>query len=262
MGLVACGTSLLRAQGPKDPKASQHWTLQGLQAGYCVRFLIEPGRASKLLPGDLRLIPAGQDGTLHSALRQVIRSQPEFASWAASDLCFYFTDAVQVGDRRVADKDHRKHQMFTAWTLAAADKKSGTRLDRALALYAGGSGLTHAGEANRVRLREAHTSIAYHPDSTFDTYSIKLERASLIWKGRATGDSTAVQQPIQESWLLDAQRGGALHATFVLRPAWSSLMVGSLTVEGKGDLAKALKASPIRFVGPFLRGGGGELELQ
>jgi len=260
--MLACGASLLRAQSPKDPKPSQHWTLEGLQAGYCVRFLIEPGRASKLLPGDLRIIPAGQDATLHSALRQVIRSQPEFGSWAPSNLCFYFTDAVQVGDRRVANKDHRKHQMFTAWTLAAAEKKSGSRRDRALALYAGGSGLSRAGEANRVKLREAHTSIAEHPDSSFDTYSIKLERVSLIWKGRATGDSTSVKQPIQEFWLLDAQRGGELHANFVLRPAWSRPMVGSLTVEGKGDLAKSLKASPIRFVGPFFRGGGGELELQ
>ena len=36
-------------------------------------------------------------------------------------------------------------------------------------------------------------------------------------------------------------------------------MVGSLQVEGNDDFAKAIKASPIRFVGPALLGGGGEL---
>jgi hypothetical protein len=47
----------------------------------------------------------------------------------------------------------------------------------------------------------------------------------------------------------------------VLTPTWSRALVGSLRVEGKGDLAKLLKASPIRFVGPLYRGGGGELRF-
>ena len=260
--MVACGASLLGAQSPKDAKAPQRWTLEGLRAGYCVRFLIEPGRATKMLPDDLRPVPAGKDAILHSALRQVTQSQPEFASWVASSVCFYFTDAVQIGDQHVAAKDRRKPQMLTAWTLAAAEQKSGARRDRALDLYAGSSGMIRAGKANRVELQEGRVSIAAHADSAFDTYNVKLEKARLIWKGRPAGDSTAMRQPIEESWLLDARRGGTLHARFVLRPSWSRPMVGSLTVEGKGDLAKALKASPIRFVGPFLRGGAGEVELQ
>jgi hypothetical protein len=39
-------------------------------------------------------------------------------------------------------------------------------------------------------------------------------------------------------------------------------MAGSLRVEGKGDFADAVKASPIRFVGPALLGGGGELAFR
>jgi hypothetical protein len=35
-------------------------------------------------------------------------------------------------------------------------------------------------------------------------------------------------------------------------------MVGFLRVEGKDDFAKAIMASPIRFVGPARIGGGGE----
>jgi hypothetical protein len=33
-------------------------------------------------------------------------------------------------------------------------------------------------------------------------------------------------------------------------------------VQGKGDLARALRSSPIRYVGPNVRGGGGELVNQ
>jgi hypothetical protein len=236
--------------------------LQGLRAGYCVRFLIAPGPASKMLDKDLRLVPAGRDRLLHSALRQVIQSQPEFASWSASSLCFYFLDAVQMGDRRIADKDPRKYQMLAAWTLAATEQKSGRRRDRAVELYGNRSGFIRAAERNRVPLREAHASVADQADTTFDSYRVKLERALLIWRGRATGDSTALSQPIEEFWQLDARRGGVWQVHVVLRPAWSRAMVGSLTIEGKDDLAKALKASPIRFVGPFLRGGAGELQLQ
>ncbi len=34
-------------------------------------------------------------------------------------------------------------------------------------------------------------------------------------------------------------------------------MAGSLRVEGKDDFAKAIKASPIRFVGPAMLGAEG-----
>src|SRR4051812_44647478 len=103
--MLACSASFVWAQDSKDAKAPQSWELQGIRAGYCVRFLIEPRSASGMVPGGLRLVPAGQDSALHSALRDVIRSQPEFAAWSASSLCFYFADAVQVGARRIIEKD-------------------------------------------------------------------------------------------------------------------------------------------------------------
>jgi hypothetical protein len=42
-------------------------------------------------------------------------------------------------------------------------------------------------------------------------------------------------------------------------PTSSRSMIGSLIVQGDDDLAKALRSSPIRYVGPNYRGGGGEL---
>ena len=70
-----------------------------------------------------------------------------------------------------------------------------------------------------------------------------------------------VDQPIQESWSVSGLRGQMWNARLIRTPSWSRPLVGSLTVEGKGDLAKALKASPIRFVGPLYIGGGGELHF-
>jgi hypothetical protein len=75
------------------------------------------------------------------------------------------------------------------------------------------------------------------------------------------GDSTRVEQPIIERWSVTGLRGGIRTAELVMSPAWRRGVVGSLSVEGKGDLAKLLHGSPIRFVGPLYRGGNGELRF-
>jgi hypothetical protein len=254
------GASSLTGQAGTDLKESRVWGFQGLRTGYCVRFLIEPRAASRKLREGFRLVRADRDTTLHPALRQTIQMQPEFGPWSPSSLCFYFTDAVQVGARRVGEKDSRKSQLVAAWTLATLEERGNARRDLALGLYGSRGGLIRAAEATGVRLREAETSVADRADTT-DTYSVKLEGTLLIWRGQPTGDSTRVERPIQESWLVSGLRGGVWAAALTLSPSWSRPLVGSLTVEGKGDLAKALKASPIRFVGPLHHGGGGELRF-
>lgn len=265
MGVAAAAwwaVPALPAQTRPDVKESQVWGLQGIRTGYCVRFLIEPRAAARELAKGFRLVRANQDPALHPALQQVIRSQPEFAAWAPSNLCFYFTDAVQVGTRRVAEKNPRNLQMMATWTLGAQEEKSGTRRDMVLDMYASRGSLIRAADAARVRLHEAQTVVTDRPDSTTDVYSVKLTGTLLIWNGRPTGDSTGVERPLEEFWSVPGMRGAATWSVhFAVSPAWSRPLVGSLTVEGKGDLAKALKGSPIRFVGPLYRGGAGEMRF-
>jgi len=259
-GIAACcSAAALRAQSTQETKGAQRWSLEGLRAGYCVRFLVEPKQAARLLRDGFELVPAARDSTLHPALHRLVQDQPEFASWTPSNVCFYFADAFQVGSRRVVEKDPRKYQMLSVWSLATREKKGGARRDLALDLYGRRSGLIHAAEANGIRMRDAHSVVADAVDTTFDSYSVKLERTLLIWRGRPTGDSTRVVAPIQELWQVIGHRGSLWSGRVVMKPTWSRALVGSLTVEGKGDLAKALKASPIRFVGPLISGGAGDL---
>lgn len=253
--------SVLGAQSAADQKQSQLWTLQGLGTGYCVRFVIEPRAAARELKSGFRLIPANQDRALHPALQGMVRRQPEFASWSPSNLCFYFGEAVQVGSRRVAEKNPRNQQMIAVWTLATREEKTGARRDLVLGMFSARGNLNRAAEQAGVRLDEAHTSVVDSAASANDMYSVKLERTLLIWRGHSAGDSTRVDHPIQESWSLPASRGGIWAVQFTYHPVWSRPLVGSLTVEGKGDLSKALKGSPIRFVGPLYLGGTGELRF-
>jgi len=262
VAVACCVPPVLRAQHPTGEKEAQAWSLQGLREGYCIRFLVEPRAAAKEVKSGFRPVPANQDPTLHPAIQQLVRYQPDFASWSASNVCFYFSDAVQVGSRRVAEKDPRNRQMLAVWTLPTQDGSSGARRDAVLGIYSGRSNLIRAAETGGVKLREAHVSVIDSADTGTDIYTIKLERTSLIWRGRPAGDSTQVERPIDESWsFVPGTRSGPWLVRFSFRPLRTRGLVGSLTVQGKGDLTKWLKASPIRFVGPLYRGGAGELQF-
>jgi hypothetical protein len=255
--------ALLAAQSDRDPKDAQVWDLQGLRAGYCVRFLLDPRKAPRTPKNEFVLLRADQDPHLNSALRLVIATQPEFASWAPSRVCFYYLEAVQVGNHRVADKDRRKSQMIAAWSLSTAARQTGAQRDFVVELYGGRGALSRAAEGSGVPVEEVRTAVSEAADTLPDTYTVEVGKTLLVWNGRPAGDSTRVTQPILESWALVGLRGlGIWQAELELVPQWSQPLVGSFRVEGKGDLAQALKSSPIRFVGPLYRGGGGKLRFR
>jgi hypothetical protein len=226
-----------------------------------VRFLIEPKRAAGELKQGFQLVRADQDETLHSALRQVIQNQPEFASWAPSSLCFYYSDAVQIGRQRVAEKNPRIAQMIGIWSLATVEQGTGGRRDIVLDMYASRDRLRNAASATLVPLREAEVGFTPPNDSSGTEYRQKIGRVQLVWNGRTTGESTRVDSPIVEAGQLPGLRGVTWGVQLALSPTSARSLVGSLRVEGKGDLADALKDSPIRFVGPFYHGGGGQIRF-
>ena len=84
-----CGLAApLAAQAPQEGKGPL-WTVVGLSTGQCVRFLVDPAVARRVLHENARLLPANRDEKLYPALLNVIQSQPDFATWVASSLCLY-----------------------------------------------------------------------------------------------------------------------------------------------------------------------------
>ncbi|MEA2723579.1 MAG: hypothetical protein QOH59_1350 [Gemmatimonadales bacterium] len=265
LGLAAavwCGAAApLVAQERSDRRAGPVWTIEGLSTGQCVRFLVEPGLARRGVYEKVRLLPASQDEGLHSALRSAIEGQPEFASWIPSSLCLFYSDALTVGGRRFGGKGSRKRPMIGMWTVAATEQGSGARRDVLLDFVAVGGGLSQAAANAKVKLGEAQSSVSKVPGTDNELYELRIGDTRLTWNGRAVGDSTRIEQPIQESWLGKGTSGTVWRIDAAFKPEWSRALVGMLKVEGKDDLAKALKASPIRFVGPVYLGGGGQLRF-
>jgi hypothetical protein len=97
--------------------------------------------------------------------------------------------------------------------------------------------------------------------SSDDRFQVKIRKTLITWDGHPAKDSTQTNGSVEIVWASSETSSPKGNGHLTLTPQWSSPMVGSLKVEGKDDLAKALRASPVRFVGPVYRGGGGEIEL-
>jgi hypothetical protein len=175
----------------------------------------------------------------------VIEGQPEFASWVPSSLCLFYVDAVQLGGRRYGNKDPRKRQMVGAWTLAAIEQGSGARRDLVLELFSSRGDVVRAAQLAKIKFREAQAAVSKAPASGDDLQEVKVGKTRLVWNGRAAGDSTRVEEPIEEAWLAKGTSGGAWNVQTTLVPDWSRPLVGVLRVEGKVDLAKDLKSTRV-----------------
>lgn len=245
------------------------WRISGLRNGFCVLLLVDPQFASKSLPAGLRLIPAGEANDLHPALKSELQSQPELGSWSASHLCFYAVDTIQTTDYVLGDKSGRKPQLFALWTVSAAETASGAKRDAALLVLATSGRLIRSGRLAGQVIREMQARLGKVPEidengvpSNDDRFQVKVGNTLLTWDGRQTSDSAEASGSVEVAWAAADAGPGRGRGSLSLSPQWASPMVGSLKVEGKDDLAKALKASPLRFVGPLYRGGGGEVRLQ
>jgi hypothetical protein len=255
----------------KDSAGDEVWRLNGLRNGFCVLLLVDPQFVSGRLPAGLRLIPAEEADDLHPALKSQLQSQPELGTWSASHLCFYAVDTIQTDDYVLGDKSGRKPQLFALWTVSASEAASGAKRDAALLVLATSERLIRSGRQAGQVIRAVQAKLGKVPEvdengvpSSDDRFQVKVGKTFVTWDGRQVSDSAEATGSMAVKWAAagSGKGKGKGNGSLLLTPLWASPMVGSLKVEGKDDLARALKASPVRFVGPLYRGGGGEVRLE
>ncbi len=253
----------------KDVGKESVWRISGLRNGFCILMLLDPQVASRGLPAGLRLVPAGEANDLHPALKREVQSQPALARWSPSHLCFYAVDTIQTEDYVLGDKHGRKWQLFALWTVSAAEVATGSRRDAALLLLTTNTRLIRSGRLAGQTLREVEAKQGKVPavdengvPSGEDRFQVKIGKTVVTWDGHQASDSARATSSIEVAWASGSDGLEKGSGSLKLTPQWASNMVGSLKVQGKDDLAKALKGSPVRFVGPLYRGGGGEVRLE
>ena len=261
---LALAAAPLRAQD--NAFEATTWELEGLRSAFCVQLLLDPG--SELmhdLPAGWTAVPASADTNLHVSLRSVIEGQTEYAAWSPSRLCFTTVDTIRAKEFSLQDKSGRRPQLFGFWTVLAA-QPGGPPQDVALDLFANSDRLIHSARLAGQELHEARLTVGKVPaedengvPSSDDRFQVKLSGTVVTWDGRLAGDSAAVAGPVENTWSITGMRGGVVTGSLTLSPARSQPMAGSLKVDGKNALAKALRASPTRFAGPSFRGGAGKV---
>jgi hypothetical protein len=247
------------------------WRLETLRTGFCVQFLVEPAALNRKLPEGARPLAAGRIPDLHPALRSVVEGQPEYAAWTPSHLCLFYFDEVLTDQGRVRDKNPSKAPVLGFWTVAA-DSSSGNRRDLVLEVFTNSGRLEDFGERAGLDIARMKSGIGPVPpddegvSSGDDRYQLTIGKTQLVWDGRPGADSARLDTPLARDWRAQGRRsgrlGGWVNGNLSLSAEWTRAMIGSLKVEGKDDLARLLRASPIRFVGPGYQGGAGSLEFE
>ncbi len=268
--------SALQAQEENRSAEASVWRLNQLNTGFCVQLLLDSATLAKELPAAYRPVRADRAADLHPAIRSVVENQPEYAAWTPSSLCMYFFEEVDAGRVRVANRNPRKAPMLGLWTAAAAADSGGAVAasaaaggqDYVLEFLTNNGRLAGTGRRGGLPLRETSSNVGKVTEtdedgrpSTDDRYQLKLGKARIVWDGRLATDSTSPHGAMVRGWVVEGTSGGWVNGRMSLTADWQRGMVGSLKVEGDDRFARAFKASPIRFVGPLFRGGGGEIRF-
>jgi hypothetical protein len=250
----------------RDEPHEAVWQVGGLERAFCVLFLVDSQLGTKNLPAGLKLVSAGAAEDLHPALKREVDAQPELAAWIPSHLCFYSADSVRTTEYVLRDKGGRRPQLIGLWTVSAAETASGAKRDVALLMVTTNSRLVRSGHLAGQSLHEVTAKFGKVVNASGEALSdnrfqVKIGKTLVTWDGRRANDSSKVTGAISVAWSSrsDSPKG---QGELTLSPVWAYPMVGALKIEGKDDLGKALKASPVRFVGPMYRGGDGEIRLR
>jgi hypothetical protein len=245
------------------------WDLGGLRKAFCVQLLLDPASpVLQHLPPGYRPVPASAVRDLHVSLRDVVQGQPEFARWSPSRVCVVAVDSVSTKDFSYADKKGKHPQLFGLWTVQASGP-SGAPGDVALTLFSNSGRLIRSARLAGQTVDDARLTMGKVPavdeegrPSTDDRFQVKIGKTTLTWDGRPARDSVAVTKAVDAAWAASEGGGKIRTGKVELTPPFSRPMVGSLKVDGKGDLATALRASPTRFAGPVYIGGRGKVTFE
>lgn len=254
-GLTIAGLLLaapVTAQRPNAGPPALTWGLDTLRSGFCIHFLVDPASPGRLFRG-VSQRPASATPALHPALRRTIEESPELAAWVPQRFCVLQFSAIRVGDRELRDLKHGGPQVVATWSTSAEPDTPGS-----VVLIVNNSRLGNSLKSVGMRADGIRCAFGKVPGSSDDRYQIRYDRTTLVWDGRTIGDSTAAPA-MTPGWVVQGRGGRLLSVEQQLEPVGARLMVGALRVQGKGQLARALAASPIRFVGPLVWGGSGTL---
>jgi len=232
------------------------WGLEGLQAGFCVHFLLDPALVSRTPFRKTDLVPLSEAVNVDASLRHAAAESADFAGWTPSAICTYHFGSTRRGNRTQHDDD--KPQVVAVWRLAARSEDEAVPADVMASSFDLARQLSRPG----LKVTLVRSTAGKVPESTMDELRVVIDRSTtIVWSGSFAPDSTLSVGLGTERWRLRGTEESVWNAQRTFQPTEVLRMVGSVSVAGKTDLARVLQASPIRWVGPLYRGGSGEISF-
>lgn len=238
------------------------WEVKRLDGAFCVEFMAPPKEAADLLPGKMVPLAAREVDSLAPIAKQAIQEQPELAAWSPGELCVIRAGTVSADGRETAEAKEGR-SLYVAFVRVAAKYESGDSgaASAGGVLFADNWRIQKAGEQLLVSVGELDAKAGPAPESTDERIVLEFGKSMVTWDGHAGSDSTAVAEPWRRRVAIEGLRNLRWDALVTLQPTRRRAMIGSIRIEGKGALTKALKASPYRFVTPVFEGGEGTIAL-
>ena len=262
---LVCAGAAQDAQA-QSTTALQEWTLQNFRASVCVHFLMDSAAADKELPKEYRTVRASNFPELSPALTTLINGEPEYQAWVPAQWCSFYYDQVKVGDQTLGDAtpdlDHT--QYLGAWLIGAVPvQETGTPATPSFyvaSLRTPNWRWIRMAETSLIKMEFAERSIGKVPEGTDDRLRVEMSgRTVITWDGHLAGDSAMAAPRSEQIWYTLNSRGARIQAQVTISPEKRQNIAGSLQVAGNDPVAKSLRASPIRMVGPLSWGGFGTL---
>jgi len=251
------------AQAPAGP--GYLWSFTGVEFSACVDFLVEPTLAGRQLDPGYQVIPAASFGALTPVLRREIEGDTVHAAWVPSRVCFIEGPQVTIGDNLLTpEKKMEGQEVVGYWAIAARRADGSPSSDQwfVAQFWTNDWRLRKQTEAQFIPVGMLKRSRRPIPESNRHRYEIKIGKTVLSWDGQLAGrDSTAASDPGQSSLIFQGTRSIQWKAAVSSQPIWTRTLPGVFRVEGKDDLAVALRASPIRMFGPMYWGGPARVEF-
>lgn len=241
---------------------SSRWTMEDARGGFCVWYLVEPAAAVMLADRGTVFAAAGTGTNLPKALAQTIHDEPRFNSWIPAAICVGLYSSVTIDEEKPVHASPEQPIAIVTHFLAAQSPKG-----------AGGSGYLLVGlfsnsrvvrnEANDRGLPVEGLTIFSGKDrgTPEDRVEFRIGSTQILWVGHPTG-APSVETTRPMSFGYAGARSTSWQGTLETTPGESHGMIGSLRVQGKSPLAKALISSPIRPTPAIELGGTARFTFQ
>jgi hypothetical protein len=248
---LSAGVGPVLAQAPVEVQ----WSLEGNRGSYCIWYLADPDLARAMVPSSTVLAPARTGAGLPPLLARTVQDEPRFAKWIPGAICVAAYDRVTSGGRTLARGKADRPVIIGTNSLAASEARGfPTASNYLINFMTDQRSLARAADAAGVGM-DGITVLTKHQVGADDPrVSIAVAGVQITWSGHAIGDS-GVGKTRSVSFGYGSGRAAGWLITLQSAPTSTRLMAGTLEVDGRNTLAKALKASPVRGIGPEESGG-------